>query len=108
MTRIDRILIGLVVAMLLTVPAAAQKVSHDVTETDFTGMKTFAFKDFNEAFGFMCRVALVAEKRDHHPEWKNVYKSCRKNSAVLFAKMKRSPIRAPDLPKTCEKKSANR
>jgi len=35
--------------------------------------KTFAFKDFNEAFGFMCRVALVAEKRDHHPEWKNVY-----------------------------------
>jgi len=30
--------------------------------------KTFAFKDFNEAFGFMCRVALVAEKRDHHPD----------------------------------------
>ena len=37
--------------------------------------KTFIFKDFNEAFGFMCRVALVAEKRDHHPEWKNVYKT---------------------------------
>ena len=37
--------------------------------------KTFTFKDFNEAFGFMCRVALVAEKRDHHPEWKNVYKT---------------------------------
>ena len=45
MTRIDRILIGLAVAMLLTVPAAAQKVSHDVTGADFTGMKTFAFKD---------------------------------------------------------------
>jgi 4a-hydroxytetrahydrobiopterin dehydratase len=37
--------------------------------------RTFVFKDFNEAFGFMCRVALVAEKRDHHPEWKNVYKT---------------------------------
>jgi len=37
--------------------------------------KTFVFKDFNEAFGFMSRVALVAEKRDHHPEWRNVYKT---------------------------------
>ena len=37
--------------------------------------KTFTFKDFNEAFGFMARVALVAEKRDHHPEWSNVYKT---------------------------------
>lgn len=37
--------------------------------------KTFTFKDFNEAFGFMSRVALVAEKRDHHPEWRNVYKT---------------------------------
>jgi 4a-hydroxytetrahydrobiopterin dehydratase len=37
--------------------------------------RTFTFKDFNEAFGFMCRVALVAEKRDHHPEWRNVYKT---------------------------------
>ena len=37
--------------------------------------RTFTFKDFNEAFGFMCRAALVAEKRDHHPEWRNVYKT---------------------------------
>jgi 4a-hydroxytetrahydrobiopterin dehydratase len=37
--------------------------------------KTFVFKDFNEAFGFMSRVALAAEKADHHPEWKNVYKT---------------------------------
>ena len=37
--------------------------------------KTFTFKDFNEAFGFMARVALVAEKMDHHPEWSNVYKT---------------------------------
>jgi 4a-hydroxytetrahydrobiopterin dehydratase len=31
------------------------------------------FRDFNEAFGFMVRVALQAEKADHHPEWSNVY-----------------------------------
>jgi 4a-hydroxytetrahydrobiopterin dehydratase len=37
--------------------------------------RTFTFKDFNEAFGFMSRVALEAEKRDHHPEWRNVYKT---------------------------------
>ena len=35
--------------------------------------KTYLFKDFNEAFGFMSRVALAAEKADHHPEWSNVY-----------------------------------
>jgi len=35
--------------------------------------KEFKFKDFNEAFGFMSRVALMAEKMDHHPEWFNVY-----------------------------------
>ena len=37
--------------------------------------RTFTFKDFNEAFGFMTRAALVAEKSDHHPEWRNVYKT---------------------------------
>jgi 4a-hydroxytetrahydrobiopterin dehydratase len=35
--------------------------------------KKFSFKDFNEAFGFMARCALIAEKLDHHPEWFNVY-----------------------------------
>ena len=35
--------------------------------------RTFKFKDFNAAFGFMARVALHAEKLDHHPEWSNVY-----------------------------------
>ena len=37
--------------------------------------RTFTFKDFNEAFGFMARAALIAEKLDHHPEWSNVYKT---------------------------------
>ncbi|KAF9121372.1 putative pterin-4-alpha-carbinolamine dehydratase [Mortierella sp. GBA39] len=35
--------------------------------------RTLQFKDFNEAFGFMTRVALYADKHDHHPEWFNVY-----------------------------------
>ncbi|MEM9900408.1 MAG: 4a-hydroxytetrahydrobiopterin dehydratase [Pseudomonadota bacterium] len=37
--------------------------------------KTFQFKDFNEAFGWMSRAALVAEKMDHHPEWSNLYRT---------------------------------
>ena len=36
-------------------------------------VRKFAFKDFNAAFAFMTRVALLAEKMDHHPEWFNVY-----------------------------------
>src|SRR3954470_18127948 len=35
--------------------------------------RRFTFKDFNEAFAFMTRVALLAEKADHHPEWSNVW-----------------------------------
>ena len=35
--------------------------------------RALKFKDFNEAFGFMTRVALLADKQDHHPEWSNVY-----------------------------------
>ena len=37
--------------------------------------RTFVFRDFSEAFGFMSRAALIAEKNDHHPEWRNVYKT---------------------------------
>lgn len=35
--------------------------------------RTFSFADFSQAFGFMTRVALLAEQADHHPEWFNVY-----------------------------------
>ena len=35
--------------------------------------RTVRFKDFNEAFGFMTRVALIADKMDHHPTWTNTY-----------------------------------
>ena len=43
------------------------------TEADNKLSKTFEFKDFSEAFAFMTRVAIEAEKMNHHPEWSNVY-----------------------------------
>lgn len=54
--------------------AALAKLSQwsEVSGRDAITRK-FVFKDFNEAFGFMTRAALVAEKMDHHPEWFNVY-----------------------------------
>ena len=42
-------------------------------ETDGALRRTFEFADFSEAFGFMTRVALLAEQAGHHPEWSNVY-----------------------------------
>lgn len=42
-------------------------------EEDNKLKKTFDFKDFTEAFGFMTKVAIVAEKMNHHPFWSNVY-----------------------------------
>jgi 4a-hydroxytetrahydrobiopterin dehydratase len=66
----------------------AQKLSGEARKTALAGLKgwsevkgrdaitkTFSFADFKEAFGFMTRAALVAEKLDHHPEWFNVYKT---------------------------------
>jgi 4a-hydroxytetrahydrobiopterin dehydratase len=43
------------------------------TEKDGQLVGTFEFDDFNSAFGFMTRVALVAEQRNHHPDWTNCY-----------------------------------
>ncbi len=40
---------------------------------DNTLYQKFTFKDFSEAFAFMTRVALIAEKMDHHPRWTNVW-----------------------------------
>jgi len=54
-------------AALKTVPNWTEVQGRDAIE------RKFQFEDFNEAWGFMNRVALVAEKRDHHPEWFNVY-----------------------------------
>ena len=65
-----------------------EKLSQDARETEFTALteagwvldedrdaisKTYTFKNFIEAFGFMTRAAIWAEKWVHHPEWFNVY-----------------------------------
>jgi 4a-hydroxytetrahydrobiopterin dehydratase len=44
-----------------------------VSEAGDTITREFRFRDFSEAWGFLSRVALVAEKQDHHPEWRNSY-----------------------------------
>ena len=43
------------------------------TEKDNSLYRKFEFKDFKDAFGFMSKVALLAEKMDHHPKWTNVW-----------------------------------
>lgn len=54
--------------------AALKELSEwQATEGRDAIVRSFRFKDFNAAFGFMCRAALIAEKMDHHPEWSNVY-----------------------------------
>ena len=47
--------------------------SHDAKRDAI--MKTYTFKDFVDAFGFMSKAALIAERMDHHPEWSNVYRT---------------------------------
>lgn len=61
-------------------PAAREAALKDLPEwRDVPGRdviaRKFEFGDFNAAFGFMTRVALLAERMDHHPEWMNVYKT---------------------------------
>lgn len=54
--------------------AALAELPHWTLSDDTLSIsRTLKFADFAEAFGFMARVALVAEKADHHPEWFNVY-----------------------------------
>lgn len=53
---------------------AALRDWNDVDGRDAI-QRTFTFRDFNQAFGFMTRAALVAEKMNHHPEWSNVYRT---------------------------------
>ncbi len=54
-------------AALAGLPAWRQVPDRDAIQ------RSLKFKDFNAAFGFMARVAMQAEKLDHHPEWSNVY-----------------------------------
>ena len=64
-------------AQKLTGPARAEALRKLTGWTEVAGRdaiaKKFVFKDFNQAFGFMTRVAIRAEQLDHHPEWFNVY-----------------------------------
>lgn len=56
------------------IAAARSKLSGWSVENGEKELKrTFKFKDFSEAFGFMARVALLADKADHHPDWSNSY-----------------------------------
>jgi len=66
-------------AQKLTGPAKADALRKLSGWSEVSGRdaitRKFVFKDFNQAFGFMTRAALIAEKMDHHPEWFNVYKN---------------------------------
>jgi 4a-hydroxytetrahydrobiopterin dehydratase len=64
---VTRLTDGLRDEALATLPEWSWDAGRDAITRRFT------FRDFNEAFGFMTRVALLAEKADHHPEWSNVW-----------------------------------
>ena len=56
------------------IPAALETLPDWTRDADGKGIsRSFKFKNFSQAFGFMTRCALAAEKADHHPEWSNVY-----------------------------------
>lgn len=72
--------------MAVTAEAVSDRLGHDGLATAIASLdgwakvdgrdaitKSFHFADFNQAFGWMTRAALMAEKSDHHPEWFNVY-----------------------------------
>lgn len=59
-------------ALLARLPAELPAWTY-AAERGGTITRSFEFADFVQAFGFMTQVALVAEKRNHHPEWSNVY-----------------------------------
>jgi 4a-hydroxytetrahydrobiopterin dehydratase len=69
----------------MTMPKRLSTEARDEALTTLSGWKLvegreaitkrFAFRDFSEAFGWMTRVALLAETMDHHPEWSNVYRT---------------------------------
>jgi 4a-hydroxytetrahydrobiopterin dehydratase len=69
----------------MTMPKRLGPEARDEALTTLTGWKLvegreaitkrFVFRDFSEAFGWMTRVALLAESMDHHPEWSNVYRT---------------------------------
>jgi 4a-hydroxytetrahydrobiopterin dehydratase len=53
---------------------ALDELPHwDLDEERDAIVRSFKFEDFSEAFAFMTRVALIAEKADHHPEWSNIW-----------------------------------
>ena len=55
--------------------ALAELPGWQIAEDRGSIRRTFVFRDFSAAFGFMARAALAAEKADHHPDWRNVYKT---------------------------------
>ena len=57
----------------MVIPFRLQQYNNMWTETNNTLYRKFVFRDFSEAFAFMTRVALAAEKMNHHPLWTNVY-----------------------------------
>ena len=55
-------------------PQLLAELKHWQLSADSSSIvRSFNFADFNEAFGFMTRVAIKAQEMDHHPEWSNVY-----------------------------------
>ncbi|GFR66917.1 pterin-4-alpha-carbinolamine dehydratase [Elysia marginata] len=93
----------LVNTVVVLAPAKKAKLTDDERSTSLAPLKEsgwsmvenrdaiykeFNFKDFNQAFGFMTRVALKAETMNHHPEWFNVYNKAKSGQDLSRAKLK--------------------